>query len=150
MLKVSYEETRAKFFLSFVRLFGSFLLSKRLNESFQKCAVCSQQSIKSCSGCKNVYYCCYNHQKVDWKRHKDICAPYSVSIKDGRKVLILRKNVPPGAIIMDETPIFHVPESNGIRVNGVCVVCGLHMISSTVNRCSVCTWPVCGVDCESV
>lgn len=119
-------------------------------KSFQKCAVCSQAADKSCSGCKNVYYCSLNHQKEDWKRHKNSCAPYSVSTKDGVKVLILRRNVPQGTILLDETSIFHVPESNGIKVDSICLVCGLHMISATDSRCSICTWPVCGLNCEAV
>ena len=26
-----------------------------------------------CSGCKEVHYCCKEHQKEDWKRHKKGC-----------------------------------------------------------------------------
>jgi len=30
-------------------------------------------SMKFCSGCKLIQYCCQEHQKQDWPKHKDIC-----------------------------------------------------------------------------
>jgi hypothetical protein len=40
------------------------------------CAVCKKTSCADgsklflCSGCRNEYYCCKEHQKEDWNRHK--------------------------------------------------------------------------------
>ena len=31
------------------------------------------KQLKQCAGCRVVYYCCHEHQKLDWKRHKPIC-----------------------------------------------------------------------------
>jgi len=44
------------------------------------CAVCLSTSGESggellrCARCKNEYYCCKEHQKAHWKRHKLFCA----------------------------------------------------------------------------
>jgi len=49
------------------------------------CAVCgSVLSNKACSVCRRVSYCCKEHQRQDWKRHKAECVPTSKS-KSSRK-----------------------------------------------------------------
>uniref|UniRef100_A0A7S3DVM0 MYND-type domain-containing protein n=1 Tax=Entomoneis paludosa TaxID=265537 RepID=A0A7S3DVM0_9STRA len=37
------------------------------------CRVCGAAAAKKCSRCKAVFYCCVEHQKSDWKRHKPSC-----------------------------------------------------------------------------
>ena len=37
------------------------------------CSLCSDPAELRCSRCKSVTYCCSNHQKNDWKRHKQLC-----------------------------------------------------------------------------
>ncbi|XP_054282278.1 uncharacterized protein LOC128999682 [Macrosteles quadrilineatus] len=42
------------------------------------CNVCKQPSessscMKFCSGCKLVQYCCSEHQKQDWRQHRELC-----------------------------------------------------------------------------
>lgn len=32
------------------------------------------ETLKRCSGCSNVWYCSQEHQKMDWKEHKKVCA----------------------------------------------------------------------------
>eukprot|EP00928_Gymnodinium_smaydae_P011556 TRINITY_DN14249_c0_g3_i1.p1 TRINITY_DN14249_c0_g3~~TRINITY_DN14249_c0_g3_i1.p1 ORF type:complete len:638 (+),score=71.16 TRINITY_DN14249_c0_g3_i1:57-1970(+) len=40
----------------------------------QTCAVCSEtRNLQKCSGCKQVYYCCREHQQSHWPEHKSSC-----------------------------------------------------------------------------
>ena len=38
-----------------------------------KCVVCQKDSTKSCSRCKQVFYCGKVCQRMDWKTHKKAC-----------------------------------------------------------------------------
>jgi hypothetical protein len=38
--------------------------------STQACAVCQQVATQRCSRCKQTWYCSTEHQKQDWKKHK--------------------------------------------------------------------------------
>ena len=42
---------------------------------FSVCHVCKKESttLKKCSKCKLVHYCSQEHQRQDWRTHKDIC-----------------------------------------------------------------------------
>lgn len=48
------------------------------NENLQACTVCSAPTTNKCSSCKSVSYCSKDHQKEDWKNHKDFCRPFEV------------------------------------------------------------------------
>ena len=40
----------------------------------RSCQMCKlTEGLKICVGCKNVWYCCKECQKADWKAHKPIC-----------------------------------------------------------------------------
>ena len=40
----------------------------------EKCELCdSFEDLKTCSGCRLVFYCCREHQIQDWKKHKQNC-----------------------------------------------------------------------------
>jgi hypothetical protein len=40
------------------------------------CNVCeNKENLKICSRCKIIYYCSTEHQKQDWKTHKNVCKP---------------------------------------------------------------------------
>jgi len=41
------------------------------------CGVCGQPSSDVCGKCREAYYCCVEHQRKDWKKHKVICADLS-------------------------------------------------------------------------
>ncbi|KAG7204355.1 hypothetical protein KM043_002168 [Ampulex compressa] len=43
------------------------------------CVVCNRtDKLLRCSRCKAVFYCTKDHQRRDWKRHKEFCAAHSV------------------------------------------------------------------------
>jgi hypothetical protein len=52
-------------------------LAKSFRKDFKKdkkiCGVCAEPAEKLCVICKSIYYCCREHQKQDWKRHKKEC-----------------------------------------------------------------------------
>lgn len=43
------------------------------------CYVCGKLSSTKCSNCTKVFYCSVEHQRRDWKRHKQNCHSFSVS-----------------------------------------------------------------------
>ncbi|CAK9822169.1 Egl nine homolog 1 (Fragment) [Anthophora retusa] len=44
-----------------------------------RCVVCNRtDKLLRCSRCKAVFYCTKEHQRRDWKRHKEFCATHSV------------------------------------------------------------------------
>ena len=47
----------------------------------ESCAKCGESSekVKKCSGCGNVAYCCVNHQRQDWGKHKSECKSWKVT-----------------------------------------------------------------------
>ncbi len=57
--------------LSLVRLV-IYTSEYHMNGSCQH-AGCNQLSQLRCSGCRLVFYCSQEHQKIDWKRHKVVC-----------------------------------------------------------------------------
>lgn len=55
------------------------------------CEVCGIKSTSHCAKCKSVYYCSKNHQKADWKYHKEICSSQSSQKgnSDNKNVILL-------------------------------------------------------------
>jgi hypothetical protein len=53
------------------------------------CRVCrashrsTGQKLLTCSQCKQVKYCCAEHQKADWKKHKKDCTAYAAMLAGG-------------------------------------------------------------------
>ncbi|KAF8904716.1 hypothetical protein CPB84DRAFT_1772643 [Gymnopilus junonius] len=41
--------------------------------TIQSCLMCGTPTTKSCSSCKSVSYCNREHQKKDWRAHKEYC-----------------------------------------------------------------------------
>jgi len=69
------EEKDPKLSGRFVRKFKSRNFPKR------ECFVCGKKDngrkkLKWCAVCKSISYCCRQHQKKDWRRHKKTCKPF--------------------------------------------------------------------------
>jgi hypothetical protein len=45
----------------------------QIKKNGKLCMVCDVSCKSKCQSCKKVYYCCRNHQLIDWKKHKKIC-----------------------------------------------------------------------------
>lgn len=43
------------------------------------CLVCDAECHLRCGGCKEVYYCGMNCQRIDRKNHKTVCGDYAVN-----------------------------------------------------------------------
>ncbi len=49
--------------------------------SSKSCIVCGiETNLKSCSRCLQVYYCCRDHQQIDWKSHRINCKQFVDSL----------------------------------------------------------------------
>lgn len=48
---------------------------------------CERDGVFQCSRCKSVKYCCLEHQKLDWKSHKGVCAASSNITKPAPEII---------------------------------------------------------------
>ena len=66
---------------------GARTLSE-LQLGLRPCGLCHQTfSTKKCSSCKFQWYCCVEHQKDDWSRHKPICKEARARRKKASKTI---------------------------------------------------------------
>lgn len=49
-------------------------------DKLNQCSVCKKLCSSKCSNCGQAFYCCIEHQKSDWKRHKINCHPFMVKL----------------------------------------------------------------------
>ena len=47
----------------------------KMLDKIRECNMCDNSASHKCSVCQDVYYCCREHQKQDWKKHKLVCQP---------------------------------------------------------------------------
>jgi hypothetical protein len=63
--------------------------SKKCNIKFKNLYVletsCHAVASKACARCKSVYYCCVEHQKEDWAKHKTRCKKICNQRKDVKR-----------------------------------------------------------------
>jgi hypothetical protein len=44
---------------------------KQKRRTLRPCIICQVETKMKCSCCRRAYYCCADHQKADWKNHRD-------------------------------------------------------------------------------
>lgn len=77
----------------------------------EKCIICANDAPFKCTACKTAYYCCAEHQKKDWSKHKINCRPFKIERSDklGR-YLIATRDIPAKSIIFIEPPLVIGPK----------------------------------------
>lgn len=88
------------------------------------CVVCNKiDKLLRCSRCKAVFYCTKEHQKRDWKRHKEFCAthparssapvevPFSVADKNFNRELPSKQHLAVGNHKVSSVPISNLGKS---------------------------------------
>ncbi|VDC04687.1 unnamed protein product [Peniophora sp. CBMAI 1063] len=58
------------------------------------CRTWTPESLKVCAKCRNIFYCCPEHQREDWKRHKPMCIAHRST--EARAMAATPNNLPPG------------------------------------------------------
>jgi hypothetical protein len=91
------------------------------------CAVsmCSLPAPFQCSKCKEVYYCCVEHQKEDWKGHKKSC-----KLKDSSTSRAAHPPKPAAKVISSEPKASKVTMPTGETRQSRCMFCGENVIMS--------------------
>lgn len=110
------------------------------------CPVCNQSAKKRCSGCSVAYYCSVEHQRQDWKHHKNVCHPFKIC-SDERygRYLVATKDIKAGETVLKESPLVHGPA----QITGpVCVGCLQGLTEKRFAECERCGWPVCKRECQ--
>ena len=73
------------------------------------CVVCGSPGDKKCGGCKSVTYCGAKCQKLDWPRHKRLCAPVVIKEWEGRgRGLVASKNIKMGDLIVKDKAVITI------------------------------------------
>ncbi|XP_031638498.1 SET and MYND domain-containing protein DDB_G0273589 [Contarinia nasturtii] len=137
-----------------------------------KCEFCGESAALKCGGCKIVYYCDAEHQKLDWRKgHKSKCKCYEISECEiiGRYMRSTRI-IKAGEIILCEKPLVYGPK---IISAPICLGCNKYVKSQEIQinqisipgnrgrnqkpkvkternfyKCSTCKWPMCNEECE--
>lgn len=116
-----------------------------INEELNPCEVCEAKASQRCSGCQSVFYCSRDHQRQDWKTHRLTCRAYRIESNPivGRHLVACR-DLKPGDIILEESPLVMGPKQNS---RPLCLGCYKDVDCSFV--CPRCGWPMCGPECCS-
>ncbi|XP_038113479.1 SET domain-containing protein SmydA-8 [Culex quinquefasciatus] len=110
------------------------------------CPVCNEPATKRCSGCSAMYYCSVDHQKQDWKNHKNVCHPFKIC-SDERfgRYLVATKDIKAGEVVLKESPLVQGPAQ---ITAPVCVGCLQGLVEKKFLECERCGWPVCRRECQ--
>lgn len=111
------------------------------------CAVCDEVG-RPCARCRLDYYCCKEHQRQHWSKHRHGCG--SVELR-GRHVVAVR-DIPAETIILRETPLLGFPDTpkpNGPLFERLCLGC-YAVLGHRKVQCRQCGLPVCGEACSKM
>lgn len=78
-IDVFYEPPPSAEEQSLLALTNRTIESKLIHTPNPRCGLCRARHchdgtpLLACSACKSVHYCCREHQKKDWKKHKNLC-----------------------------------------------------------------------------
>lgn len=113
-----------------------------------QCVVCNHEAARSCSNCKQVYYCNRDHQAQHWKLHRIDCQPFRVdSEQDRGRFLVATRKIPAGSVLFQEDPVAVGPfKSQNFSL--VCIACYLPL-NNLNTRCSKCNIPLCSKSCQT-
>jgi hypothetical protein len=119
------------------------------------CGICKSPSTFSCGACKAVHYCSREHQILHWKAHKATCFPLEIRESEALgRYLVTTRDVQQGEVILKESPLVAGPNGSSGSAqpqNGpVCLGCFRTIGKGVTYLCSVCSWPLCCVECEQV
>ncbi|KAJ8915049.1 hypothetical protein NQ315_016024 [Exocentrus adspersus] len=120
-----------------------------------ECDICQKPASQKCGACHNVFYCCKEHQKSGWKKHKKVCRPFKCNMlklkaevhNDDNLGRHLRatKDIKPGEVVLQESPLIWGPAQVTVPV---CLGCGNAVTEKNSRPCNKCGWPVCSETCE--
>ncbi|XP_050677189.1 SET domain-containing protein SmydA-8 [Leptidea sinapis] len=117
------------------------------------CDVCQKPANQTCGGCKLVFYCSKDHQKVAWKDgHKINCRPFKIEYSKliGRH-MVASRDIKQGEVILREKPAVTGPRMACLPH---CLSCARKLEPIENNnvldfyKCSKCNWPMCDAECE--
>ncbi|XP_063709401.1 SET domain-containing protein SmydA-8-like isoform X2 [Culicoides brevitarsis] len=112
------------------------------------CAICDKETKTRCSACQSVFYCCVEHQKSDWSRHKNSCHPFKVeSSPEFGRYLVASKDIKAGEIVLKESPLVCGPSQ---ITPPVCVGCLQKIEEKRHTECERCGWLVCRRECQDL
>lgn len=119
-----------------------------------QCAVCQTVTDKKCTACWDVYYCCTEHQRADWKQHKLLCAKFEVrQSEELGRYLVATKDIKAKSVVYVEKPIAMGPKwsIDKTMLNPMipCVGCLTPVMVNGLS-CPKCKWPICSYECSGL
>ncbi|XP_063227189.1 SET domain-containing protein SmydA-8-like isoform X2 [Bacillus rossius redtenbacheri] len=115
----------------------------------ETCAVCTQPANQRCGACHVTYYCSRDHQRTDWKAHRQQCKPLCFKVCEdavlGRH-LVATRDILMGEVVLKESPLVAGPAQITVPV---CLGCYSILTAESAQPCTACGWPMCSSNCES-
>ncbi|XP_045126721.1 LOW QUALITY PROTEIN: SET domain-containing protein SmydA-8-like [Portunus trituberculatus] len=114
------------------------------------CGWCGEEAETKCTGCRQVFYCSKACQKQGWERHKEACRPFTVTKRKAvGRLLVACRDLAVGEEILSEVPLVLGPRQDTDPQEAERVCLGCYRRISGEYKCSQCSWPLCGMKCES-